>query len=159
MCNACGFHCCGFDSFDGCGCDCDSWMCRSTRCTGCGERVDLIDDDCACWEAEESGRAEVAADAAPSGSSGGGGRGCGVILDSASGPPVYCGWLPGMLCSHCKDSGAGADIREVSGLRGVEGVPALGLVEGFTPAPDHSVTVPTKRPAEPPHDGSSGGGR
>lgn len=53
MCNACGFSCCAHDGFDGCGCDCDEWMCRSTRCGGCGQRVDLFDDDCACWTDDE----------------------------------------------------------------------------------------------------------
>ena len=53
MCNACGFSCCAHDGFDGCGCDCDHWLCRSTRCGGCGYRIDLFDDDCACWTDDE----------------------------------------------------------------------------------------------------------
>ena len=53
MCNACGFSCCGYDGFDGCGCDCAEWKCRSTRCTGCGQTVDLFDDECACWSDDD----------------------------------------------------------------------------------------------------------
>ena len=55
MCNACGFSCCGNDAFDGCGCDCAEWKCRSTRCTGCGQTVDLFDDECACWGDDDWG--------------------------------------------------------------------------------------------------------
>ncbi|HET7734358.1 MAG TPA: hypothetical protein VFK52_00165 [Nocardioidaceae bacterium] len=53
MCNACGFYCCGYDSLDGCGCDCDEWRCRSTRCGGCGQTVDLFEDECACWGSDD----------------------------------------------------------------------------------------------------------
>lgn len=61
--------------------------------------------------------------------------GCGFpIGDDVAGIPVYCGSL-GRLCSRCKNSGAGADSREESGLRD-EGVPTLGPVEVRTPAPD-----------------------
>lgn len=50
MCNACGFGCCAFDSFDGCGCDCAVAECRLTRRDGCGQLVDatLVGDECAC---------------------------------------------------------------------------------------------------------------
>lgn len=51
MCNACGFGCCAFDDFEGCGCNCDEWRCRVSRCGGCGQMVDASDlsDDCACF--------------------------------------------------------------------------------------------------------------
>lgn len=38
MCNACGFHCCGDDSFEGCGCD----HCHEPACWA---DDDAFDDD------------------------------------------------------------------------------------------------------------------
>lgn len=55
MCNACGFGCCAFDSFEGCGCDCDVAACRQVRCDGCGQPVDPYDDECACDYADDCG--------------------------------------------------------------------------------------------------------
>ena len=51
MCNACGFSCCGCDDFEGCGCNCDEWRCRVSRCGGCGQAVDATDPgaDCDCF--------------------------------------------------------------------------------------------------------------
>lgn len=51
MCNACGFSCCAFDDFEGCGCNCDEWRCRVSRCGGCGQSVDATDPgaDCECF--------------------------------------------------------------------------------------------------------------
>lgn len=50
MCNACGFYCCAFDSFDGCGCDCPSIDCRMVRCDYCGRSTDGAFDDCPCGD-------------------------------------------------------------------------------------------------------------
>jgi len=78
MCNACGFSCCAFDDFEGCGCNCDEWRCRVARCGGCGQSVDATDpgDECACFPeddywTDEDDRAVVASrerHATPSGS-------------------------------------------------------------------------------------------
>jgi hypothetical protein len=43
MCNACGFYCCGYDVFDGCGCDCPELSCRMVRCEICGASTDPHD--------------------------------------------------------------------------------------------------------------------
>lgn len=48
MCNACGFQCCAWDGFEGCGCDdCENPKCHS-KCDGCGmpeSYCECIDDD------------------------------------------------------------------------------------------------------------------
>lgn len=51
MCNACGFSCCAFDDFEGCGCNCAEWRCRVSRCGGCGQSIDATDPgaDCDCY--------------------------------------------------------------------------------------------------------------
>jgi hypothetical protein len=36
MCNACGFLCCAWDGFEGCGCDCEEMACWA-KCEFCGE--------------------------------------------------------------------------------------------------------------------------
>jgi len=64
-----------------------------------------------------------------------GDRGCGAYIGSdPSDVPLYCGTVRAALCARCKNSRAGSDTREDSGLRGDEGVDGLGSVEGFTPA-------------------------
>lgn len=46
MCNACGFQCCAFDGFAGCGCeDCENPACWPV-CDLCGE----YEQDCVCDE-------------------------------------------------------------------------------------------------------------
>lgn len=46
MCNACGFQCCAYDGFSGCGCDhCDNPECWSV-CDLCGE----FEEDCCCHD-------------------------------------------------------------------------------------------------------------
>jgi hypothetical protein len=48
MCNACGFSCCAFDGFEGCGCDwCECSECWST-CEECGQ----LEEDCGCHEGD-----------------------------------------------------------------------------------------------------------
>ena len=62
MCNACGFGCCAFDSFDGCGCDCEVAACRMERCDWCGEMVDVVlGDGCACDDEDEFYDSDVGA--------------------------------------------------------------------------------------------------
>lgn len=51
MCNACGYLCCGLDTFDGCGCDCPEVDCRLEHCGFCGVQYDpTIGDDCHCYD-------------------------------------------------------------------------------------------------------------
>ena len=49
MCNACGFGCCAWDGFSGCGCDhCDNPECWE-YCDECGEEV----SSCCCGEGDD----------------------------------------------------------------------------------------------------------
>jgi hypothetical protein len=41
MCNACGFHCCAYDAFSGCGCD----SCDETECWSDDDGPDLDDNN------------------------------------------------------------------------------------------------------------------
>lgn len=44
MCNACGFYCCAYDGFSGCGCE----GCPDPRCWPEDEGDDYDPSDCAC---------------------------------------------------------------------------------------------------------------
>jgi hypothetical protein len=45
MCNACGFSCCAYDGFSGCGCDeCDNPACW-TKCDGCNMPEEFCECD------------------------------------------------------------------------------------------------------------------
>lgn len=47
MCNACGFGCCAWDGFDGCGCD----SCSEPKCwTVCDPLNNVHGEDCDCPE-------------------------------------------------------------------------------------------------------------
>lgn len=52
MCNACGFGCCAWDGFDGCGCD----SCSEPKCwTVCDPINNVHGEDCDCPEDDEFG--------------------------------------------------------------------------------------------------------
>jgi len=53
MCNACGFLCCAYDGFRGCGCDdCEEDECW-TRCEFCNRIKNHISDECICDKGDD----------------------------------------------------------------------------------------------------------
>lgn len=63
MCNACGFGCCAWDGFSGCGCDhCSNPECWSDGCDLCGEVDCICGDDNDFYDDEPDERDEMVFD-------------------------------------------------------------------------------------------------